>query len=1122
MFTNNLIAGAAGNQGGFYNFPIEQSLKFNDDDSSYLSWTPASAGNRKTWTWSGWVKLGNIETDYISIMEAFTGANDVYCTIATSSNQIWVNQDNGAGGVMNVRTSAVFRDPSAWYHLVVSVDTTQATSTNRVKIYVNGVNQTVTFNVTPAQNLDTWVNGANGHRIGARWNLSASGYFDGYLAEVNFIDGQALDASSFGEFKSGVWIPKDPSGLTYGTNGFRLSFQNDTVSEGMNVVTYRGTGATQSINGLGLSPDLIWFKQRSSATSHGLFDSVRGVAANLISNSTSSEFTPTDALLSFDSDGFTVGANTQSGSDINYTSGGSYVAWCWDAGSGSPVSNTDGSITSTVKANAAYGMSIISYTGTGSAATVGHGLNSAPELIIVKNRSNIGNWGIYHSALGATKFIQFTTGAEQTATDWWNDTAPTSTVFSLGTSTDVNQSSSNMIAYAFHSVANYSSVGSYSGNGSTSGPVVNLGFKPAFVMIKGSSLVSQWNILDNTRDTDGVADKRLFANLSNAEGTGINAFNFTSTGFEITTSDAGFNGSGQTYIYIAFADTRDNAFWRDQSGNGNDWQPNNLTYQDSLPDSTTNNFATMNPLDQGSTGGVTVSEGNLKVDSPLNVGIVGSMQILANNGKYYWEVYVGPTTHTSSVTHIGVGNTNFNPNWADTRDSFVYYRMDGGYNGGSAASYTTGDVIGIGMDTDNDEVKFYKNGTLQVTLSAAFDTFKPFITTADGSGSYCIANFGQDSSFAGNKPAQGNTDDNGVGDFYYAPPSGGYLALCSANLPNPTIDPAQDDVPSDYFNTVLYTGNGSTQSVTVGWQPDFTWIKSRTDGGRWHALFDAVRGTEKRLFSNDTSAEDTTANTLTSFDSDGFTLGSQAGQNGAGDSFVSWNWLAGNGTSSNTDGSITSTVSVNQKAGFAAVKWTATSGAQTVGHGLGATPKVVIQKSTSNADDWNVYHASVGSGKYLILNSTAAQTSYSTIWSGVGSSTFPSDTATNSTAGRDYIAYCFAEVEGYSKFGSYQSNTNTTNGTFVYTGFRPSLIICKRTDSTGFWAMLDGTRSSYNVVDDALYANASNAESTGQATDFLSNGFKFRTGDSDVHAGSSASYIYMAFAENPFKYANAR
>ena len=324
------------------------------------------------------------------------------------------------------------------------------------------------------------------------------------------------------------------------------------------------------------------------------------------------------------------------------------------------------------------------------------------------------------------------------------------------------------------------------------------------------------------------------------------------------------------------------------------------------------------------------------------------------------------------------------------------------------------------------------------------------------------------------------------------------------------------DKPDDYFNTILYTGNGSSQSITgVGFQPDLLWIKSRGLIGN-HFLSDIIRGSTKRLKSNATDTEDTITS-LSSFDSDGFTL-SNTGYNGSGETFVVWNWLASNTTASNTDGSITSTVSANTVAGFSIVKYTGTGAIGTVGHGLGVAPKMIIAKGLAVDNNWIVYHSTVGNTKGLALQDTTDFTG-----SHLFNNTSPTSSvfslgavgATNSS-GDENIAYCFAEKKGYSKFGSYTGNGNA-DGTFVYTGMKPSFVMVKQTNASGEgWHILDNKRSGANGDMERLLANSSNAESNYSGNlDLLSNGFKTRINDAGVN-GSGSTYIYMAFAENPF------
>ena len=337
------------------------------------------------------------------------------------------------------------------------------------------------------------------------------------------------------------------------------------------------------------------------------------------------------------------------------------------------------------------------------------------------------------------------------------------------------------------------------------------------------------------------------------------------------------------------------------------------------------------------------------------------------------------------------------------------------------------------------------------------------------------------------------------------------------------------DDPAQYFNTVIYTGDGgSNRSVTVDFQPDWVWIKER-NGTNDQTIFDSVRGATKRLRANATEAEDTQANQLKSFDSDGFTLGSLSAVNSNGQNYVSWNWLAGGSASSNSDGSITSSVSASTTSGFSIVSWTGTGSTGTLGHGLGVTPQmIIVKKRDTSGTDWitfgSVLGGTVGS-EFIKLNFVNAKTTgLNTSWfnqTAPTSSVFTVGTQSDlNGSSATYIAYCFVEKKGYSKIGSFTGNGDN-NGPFVYTGFRPAWIISKRTDNSsgGEWNILDNKRDTFNVADAKLEANNSDAEETDEMYDILSNGFKITKGDGNINA-SGGTYIFMAFAESPFVNSN--
>ena len=327
---------------------------------------------------------------------------------------------------------------------------------------------------------------------------------------------------------------------------------------------------------------------------------------------------------------------------------------------------------------------------------------------------------------------------------------------------------------------------------------------------------------------------------------------------------------------------------------------------------------------------------------------------------------------------------------------------------------------------------------------------------------------------------------------------------------------------TDYFNTLIYTGNGSSpRNITgVGFQPDWLWIKNR-DAAQSNFLFDAVRGVSKAIFSDSSAAESTQSQTQTAFLSDGFTVGNDVASNGNGNGIVSWNWKANGQGSSNTDGSINTTyTSVNTTAGFSISSYTGNGSAgATVGHGLGAVPKMMIIKQTSSnggSENWAVYHHKIGNTDALYLSTTNSVVGSNYFWN----NTTPSSTlftlgsgdhVNNNTV--SYIAYCFAEKTGYSKFGSYTGNGNA-DGAFIYLGFKPAFVMIKRTDGADTWTMYDNKRTGFNVDNNPLFANAVTTESTDDDLDILSNGFKIRRNSGRINT-SGGNFIYMAFAAAP-------
>jgi hypothetical protein len=653
----------------------------------------------------------------------------------------------------------------------------------------------------------------------------------------------------------------------------------------------------------------------------------------------------------------------------------------------------------------------------------------------------------------------------------------------------------------------------------------------------------------NTTDTFliGQNDSTLHPNVYMTEINFIDGSALTPSSFGETNETTGvwspiaYAGSyGTNGFYLNFSDnTSTTTLGEDQAGS-NDWTLNNFSVtagagNDSLVDTPTQygtdtgaggevrgNYCTLNPLTKGAY--LTLSNGNLQTAGNSVTDSTDARSTFAfSTGKWYWEFT--PTTINSIYPFNGIiqSKNATSPNTGTTNqvgvagDSCAYLASGDTRTSNSTAaygnSYTANDVIGVAVDADNGALYFSKNGTFQnsgVPTSGASKTGAAFTWT--GSTPEFVAAVSEYNTSASNI-------NFGQRPFAYTAPSG-FKALVTTNLPEPTV--VQGD---DYFNTVLYTGTGSSLGVTgVGFQPDWVWIKER-NGVADFGVYDAVRGVTKQLESNTTTAETTEATGLTAFGTDGFTVGALAQLNTSADTYVAWNWKANGAGVSNTDGTISSTVSVNTTSGFSIVRWDGNGAgvAATIGHGLSAVPKMIINKGLDFASAWSVYHASAGNTVRLTLNTTDAVDTNAGWWNNTTptSTVFTVGSIINQATPYDYVAYCFAEVEGFSKFGSYTGN-GSTDGVFVYTGFRPAFVLYKDTNATNNWEMIDATRNPHNVANGRLFPSASSAESTSENTmDLLSNGFKFR----DTYGGGNASginYIYMAFAENPFKNSLAR
>jgi hypothetical protein len=576
------------------------------------------------------------------------------------------------------------------------------------------------------------------------------------------------------------------------------------------------------------------------------------------------------------------------------------------------------------------------------------------------------------------------------------------------------------------------------------------------------------------------------------------------------TGTYGTNGFYLNFSNIALTSGSNAGLGRDFSGNGNFWNTVNIsvtagvTYDSmvdvpTLTSATVANYAVLNPLDNG---GNALSGANLNISSPSSTAPMTRGTIGVSSGKWYWEV----TYTTAGTSSIGIasqagsntGTVGQNTySWGYLNDARKYFNSSATAYG---ASYTTNDVIGVALDMDAGTLTFYKNGVSQGTaFSSITGTIFPAISDYSTAAAAWSCNFGQ-------RP------------FAYTPPTG-FARLNTYNLPDSTIKKG-----NTVMDATLYTGNASTQTITnaAGFKPDFVWTKSRANAYQPN-LYNSISGVNKFLQSNNTNAETTLVGSLTSFNSNGYTLGNQDNSNFTnGSTAVGWQWQAGQGsTSTNTAGSVTSTVSVNTTAGFSVATFTSPlATAFTIGHGLGVAPKFIIMKSLSTAGTWFVYHASLGATMYLVLQTTAAQASAAQPWNNTAP-TFSLISMAN-LAAANRVAYSWAEIAGFSKFGSYTGN-GSADGPFVYTEFRPKFIMMKNASAIGNWLIKDTSRNPFNITTANLYPNLTNAEDVVATAyiDILSNGFKLRGTYADIN-GSTNQIVYAAFAENPFKNALAR
>jgi len=566
------------------------------------------------------------------------------------------------------------------------------------------------------------------------------------------------------------------------------------------------------------------------------------------------------------------------------------------------------------------------------------------------------------------------------------------------------------------------------------------------------------------------------------------------------------------------------------------------------------NFCTMNQVDPGvfqtiTGGGLIVGGTGSSTADQAKRGAT----FYVNSGKWYWEVRqtVGGSSYGEVGISVGSAGTATPTANSGFSEGLVYQSIAGtltataaGYVGlGTITTTSTGvsaissnQVINIALDMDNSKLFFGLDGTYFNSGDPANGTNPQFSWTTDTfvtptSKNYAANrpshyNFGQDSTFGGNETAGGNADGNSHGDFHSSVPTG-FLSLCSSNLSiSDDIDPAQTDddyIGGKQFNTILYTGTGSSNALTgLGFQPDLVWVKRR-NGSADHKLTDSTRGVTKSLEPNDTTNEATDTNGLTAFGSDGFTVGSDAAYNNSSDTYVAWAWrCAGGTTATNSEGNHDCTLQANAKAGFSIMtlaNYTSASGV-TLGHGLDTAPSFYMHKPLGNTKPWHVYHSGIGATKAMVWNTTASAATAIGYWANTAPTADVLSLGNTFAGTGNGIVYAWSEIEGYSKFSSYVGNGDA-NGPFVYTGFRPRFLIIKAADSAQTWFMYDTERSTFNPVNRYLYGQRDLSEDTAGSIniDFLASGFKIRNSRSDTNT-SGDTYLSMCWGDVPFKYSN--
>ena len=1084
--------------------------------NEYLQRTPTSTGNTKVFTWSGWVKKNEIEGGFGRFFESGAVGDRTYFTY-TEFDEIRFTEQAGSANRDSLVSNYKLRDSSSLCHVMIAVDTTLSNEDDRVKIYINGSsinNHGFSTNDPPGLNAIFQHNESGETQyIGNSANQAAD--FQGYMSDVFHVDGQALTPDVFGyykdgagyisvgstlstSFKRGQWVPKKPSSIKaainaeggFGVNGYYLPI-NDSSNMGADfhcdpntIITLKGENNPQPRNGAPTTTDAYVSQLRTDPYAANLVLAIPGISG---------------------------------GQGSGY---GDYSADIKGSGTNKTI----------IPGNVSIGFTGSYY---GSALT---GFSTDPATFIQNHED-------------------FRYGSDDFTVEGWiyvtDDTTGTSSIISLWNSTDARRS------WAIFKDSN-------AANGGIRFVTSDDGtYNDQYNLDPNASLpLDQWNhfAVEKEGNTGRVYQNGVCVGIDTNFPTTLYSNNNDNllVGAGIATY-VGSNGEQFTNGYIQDLRVyKGVAKYKGGFDVPKPYTPVGIGTWRAVPDTTANNFATMSPLIEArpSSGSntnhassiLTFADGNLSLTNDADSGKSQRQMAFSSvgfsTGKWYYEQITGSNGRLCLSKGIQQNIYGLEAGSGAGLEALVRINaFDGVISIASTAYYSTAtpanltaesfdttNVMGVSVDAslgkNNLTVQFYKDGVGIATLTGIGATspveewFPTKLPRSSGTADEAYFNFGQNPTFSGRVTAGTYTDSNGKGLFKYEPPSG-FLALCEDNLPTPAIAD-----PGEHFKTVLYTGDNSEgRSITgVGFKPDLIWFKARNSTAS-HVINDTVRGVTAHLNSNTTADESIPGFPyLNSVDSDGFSLrgGTSSGGNISGRDMVAWCWRAGAGTTTaNTSGSIPSVVSVNQDAGFSIVSYTGDGNAgATFGHGLGKTPGFIIVKRRDSASQWNVWTSSLTNNQALYLNLTNDVQSSTTFWNDTdpNSSVITLGTDRNVLNGT-YIAYCWTEIEGFSKFGSYVGNGNA-DGPFVYCGFKPAWLIIKNSNASSNWFVYDSVRDSYNMVGNFIRANINDEEGTFANIDFLSNGFKFR--DAAANNSLDQRHIFAAFAESPFQTANAK